>query len=132
MRAAHKIKTAANEIWVDDEGLLVLKLAECGELDLAEVTACFNAYKQLGFGPENKVLQLIDIRLDGSITHEARNYAAEHGKDFFIASAVISSSLAVRMIVNFFNAFYKHPVPFKMFKEEEEAKKWLRTFSVKK
>lgn len=132
MAAAYKIKTANNEIWVDEEGFLVLKLIDGCELDLEEVTACFDAYKKLGFGPSNKVLQLIDIREGGSMTHEARNYAAEHGKYYFIASAVISKSLAVRMIVNFFNAFYKHPVPFKLFGEEEDAKKWLRTFITKK
>ncbi|MEO6301879.1 MAG: STAS/SEC14 domain-containing protein [Bacteroidia bacterium] len=132
MAAAHKIKTLSNEIWIDDEGILILKLVESGELDLTEVTACFEAYKQLGIGPSNKVLQLIDVRQDGSMTHEGRNYAAEHGKNFFIASAVISDSLAIRMIVNFFNAFYKHPVPFKMFADEEDARKWLKTFIGKK
>ncbi|MBA2610985.1 MAG: STAS/SEC14 domain-containing protein [Bacteroidetes bacterium] len=132
MTAAHKIKTTYNEIWVDEEGFLVLKLLECGEIGLQEVKACFEAYQKLGFGPSNKVLQLIDIREDGSMAHDARTYAAEHGKHFFIASAVISKSLAVRMIVNFFNAFYKHPVPFKMFSEENDAKNWLRSFRVKK
>ncbi len=132
MSAAHKIKTSYNEIWVDDEGFLMLKLIECGQLELEEVKACFEAYQRLGFGPSNKVLQIIDIREDGSMTHDARAFAAENGRHFFIASAVISNSLAVRMIVNFFNTFYKHPVPFKMFANEVDAKNWLRSFKVKK
>lgn len=128
MAAALKIKTPNNEIWIDEDGFLVLKLINTGELDLEEVKACFEAYSKLGFGPTNKALQLIDIREDGSMSREGRDFAAENGKHFFIASAVISNSLAVRMIVNFFNAFYKHPVPFKMFANEEDAKKWLKTF----
>ena len=130
MVAISKIKTKLNEIWIDDEGFLILKPKEGAELDLEEVKACFEAYKELGVGPHNKVLELIDAR-DGSMTGEARSYAAEMGKDYFIAAAIISDSLAVRMVVNFFNTFYTHIVPFKMFATEEEARKWLRTFITK-
>ncbi len=127
MTATQKVKTAYNEIWIDDEGFLILKPVPGIELDLEEVKACFEAYKSFGIGPNNKVLELIDAR-DGSMTSDARNYAAEHGKDYFIASAIISDSLAVRMVVNFFNTFYKQIVPFKMFANEEDAREWLRTF----
>jgi len=126
-----KIRTKANEIWIDEEGFLILKAMEGIEMDLDEVKACFEAYKGLGIGPHNKVLELIDAR-DGSLTSEARTYAAENGMNYFIAAAIVSDSLAVRMVVNFFNTFYKHVVPFKIFSKEEEARKWLRTFKDKK
>lgn len=116
-----------NQIWIDDEGFLILKPLEGVEMDLTEVKACFEAYRSLGIGPHNKVLELIDAR-DGSMTAEARNYAAEVGKDYFIAAAIISDSLAVRLVVNFFNTFYSHTVPFKMFATEQAARKWLRAF----
>ncbi|MES2513264.1 MAG: STAS/SEC14 domain-containing protein [Bacteroidota bacterium] len=116
-----------NEIWLDDEGILILKPSEGVELDLDEVKACFEAYRSLGIGPNNKVLELIDAR-DGSMNSEARTYAAEHGKDYFIAAAIVSDSLAVRLVVNFFNGFYTQVVPFKMFATENEARKWLKTF----
>ena len=125
-----KIRTKANEIWIDEEGFLILKAMEGIEMDLDEVKVCFEAYEQLGIGPHNKVLELIDAR-DGSLTSEARNYAAEHGMNYFIAAAIVSDSLAVRMVVNFFNTFYKHVVPFKIFSNESDARKWLRTFKDK-
>lgn len=124
-----KIRTKKCEIWIDDEGILFLKPSDNADIDLEEVKSCFEAYKELGIGPHNKVLEIID-QWDGSITPEARNYAAKVGGDFFIASAVISNSLAVRLVVNFFNAFYKTDVPFKMFANEEHARKWLRTFRI--
>lgn len=127
MEATQTIKTKMNEIWIDEEGFLILKPQEGAELDLDEVKACFEAYKLLGVGPNNKVLEIIDAR-DGSMTSEARTYAAEVGGDYFIAAAIISDSLAVRLVVNFFNTFYKQVVPFKMFASDEEARKWLRTF----
>lgn len=127
MEASRRIKTKMNEIWIDEEGFLILKPIEGAELDLDEVKACFAAYEQLGIGPHNKVLELIDAR-DGSMTPEARTYAAELGKNYFIAAAIISDSLAVRLVVNFFNSFYQQIVPFKMFATEKQAREWLRTF----
>jgi len=127
MLAVRKIRTKMSEISIDDEGILILKPFEGAELDLEEVTACFEAYRKLGIGPDNKVLEMIDAR-DSSMTSEARAYAAEHGSNYFIAAAIISDSLAVRMVVNFFNTFYKQLVPFKMFADEQSARKWLRAF----
>ncbi len=127
MVTVKKIKTKLNEIWIDDEGFLILKPQKGAELDLDEVKACFEAYKDLGIGTHNKVMELIDAR-DGSMTMEARTYAAEVGRDYFVAAAIISDSLAVRLVVNFFNKLYTNGVPFKMFSTEEEGRKWLRTF----
>lgn len=127
MEPLYKINTENTEIWMDTEGILILKLTDA-EVDLEEVRICFDAYVNLGCGPTNKVLQLIYVRGEGSMTHEARKYVSGIGKDFFIASAIVSNSLAVRLIVNFFNAFYKHDVPFKMFANEDEAREWLRGF----
>lgn len=128
MVASKKIRTDQSEIWIDDEGILFLKFLVDGEVDLKEVQACSKTYTELGIGPNNKILQLIDASNFASLTSEARDYAAKVGRDYFIASAVISGSTAVRLIVNFFNTFYKITVPFKLFANEEEAKKWLRTF----
>ena len=123
-----KITTENTEIWFDEEGILWLKPIENADIDLEEVLACFDIYRKLGCD-KKKVLQLIDARDNISMSHEGRQYASEHGKHFFIASAVISNSLAVRLIVNFFNSFYNHPVPFKLFSTEKEALKWLRGFA---
>ena len=131
MVTINKTKTRYNEIWIDEEGFLILKPLPETEMDLDELKACFKAYDELGIGPHNKVLELIDAR-DFSITPEARAYAATMGPDYFIAAAIISDSLAVRLVMNFFNAFYKPTVPLKMFATEKAARKWLRTFKEKK
>lgn len=120
-------KTKLNDIWIDDEGILWIASTELGELDLEEAKACFEIYKKLGCD-KKKVLQLMDMRNSLTITKEARDYAATQGKKYFIASACVSESLAVRLIVNFFSKLYKNNVPFKMFGDIESAKIWLRTF----
>lgn len=125
MVQAVTIRTKNSEIWVDAEGILRVRPDDGFEIDLEEAKACFAIYRQLGFD-KNKVLQLLYGEKALAISAEARDYVAKHGREFFLASAVISSSLPVRIIVNFFNAFYKHEVPFKMFRTEEEALAWLR------
>lgn len=127
METQARIKTEMNEIWIDEEGFLIVKPHEGVEVDLEEAQICFEAYRSLGIGAHHKVLQIIDAR-DGSMTKEAREYVSEVGKDYFIAAAIISDSLAVRLLVNFFVSFSKNLVPFKMFTNEQDARKWLRTF----
>lgn len=122
-------RTKCNEVCFDEEGILWLIPDEGTELDLEEVTACFDTYKKMGVNKDNRVLQIIDARVNVTMNKEGREYAAVHGKEYFIASAVISTNLAVRLIVNFFNLFYKYnKVPLKMFDTEESARKWLEKF----
>lgn len=124
-----RFNTKYSEIFFDDAGILWLKPINGADMDLEEVTACFDTYRKMGINKDNKVLQIIDAQVSVSMNREGREYAAKHGYDFFIASAVISNNLAVRLIVNFFNIFYKFQlVPLKMFESEESAKKWLFKF----
>jgi hypothetical protein len=127
MQITKKIRTAHTDIWIGDDGILRVKSDEGTEVTLEEATACFNAYLELGC-KETKILQLIYVNGSLNITSEARDYAAVHGPQFFIASAIINNSLAIRLIVNFFNSFYKKQAPFKMFPNEETALKWLSSF----
>ncbi|MFL5762857.1 MAG: hypothetical protein ACJ77K_02875 [Bacteroidia bacterium] len=123
------IRTKYSVIRLDRNGILWLSPDENADLDLKEVEACFRAYAEMGIGPDNKVLQIIDARGTVQMTKEARDYAAKHGERFFIASAIISSNLSIRLMVNFFNMFYKTQiVPFRLFDTEENAMKWLSKF----
>jgi hypothetical protein len=122
-------RTKSSELWLDEEGILWLSPLENAELDLEEVSNCFEVYRHMGIGPENKVFQIIDARRAVQMSKEGRDYAAKHGADFFIASAIISDNFSVRLMVNFFNVFYKaQVVPFRLFDSEESARKWLGKF----
>ena len=116
-----------SEIWIDHLGVLWVKPEDSAEIDLEEARACFAVYRSLGC-KENKILQLLDGRKHFTLTDEARSYAALQGKEFFIASAIISNNLAMRIAVNFFNRFMNHDVPFKMFGTERAAIDWLLKF----
>ncbi|MGQ0829515.1 MAG: DUF7793 family protein [Bacteroidota bacterium] len=125
---SEKIKTNVAEIWIDEQELLRVDIFEGAELNLEEVIICFDSYRELGCGPNNRVLQLMDARVNCTMTKEARDYVAKHAKAFFIASAVVSDNLVVRLIANFINKFYQLDVPLKLFHSEEKALEWLMKF----
>lgn len=122
------IKTKTSEIWIDERDVLRVNVLEGSELNLEEVVMCFKSYRELGCGESNKVLQLMDARVNCTMTKEAREYVANQAKDFFIASAVVTDNLVVRLIANFITKFYKLEVPFKVFDTEEKAWEWLLRF----
>ncbi len=122
------IKTKISEIWLDEKGILNVKIIEGADFTYDEVEICFDAYKQLGCGENNKVLQLMHAKVNAAMSKEARELVAKKGKDFFIASAVVTDNLAVRLIANFISKFYKLDFPFKIFDSEEKALEWLLKF----
>lgn len=124
---ANTVYTRYNEISLGPGGILYVRVTEACEIDLDEVKACFEAYEQLGLH-EHKAVQMLDVRLGVTMTKEARDYASAEGKKYLLATAVLSRSLSVRLIVNFINRFYAQPVPMKMFASETDALKWLQKF----
>ena len=80
-----------------------------------------------------RVGAIVDARAHFTDTNESRKYFAEHTKkNQFAAVAIITSSLAQRLIVNFYINVDRPNVPTKMFGSEEEALKWLRKILDKK
>jgi hypothetical protein len=64
-----------------------------------------------------------------NFTAEGRAYGAEKGNGGNkVAWAAVTDSLAQILVFNFFMRFNKPHVPFKLFKTEKEARKWLRDF----
>jgi hypothetical protein len=127
MVTERKIVGQSTEVWIDSEGVLVLQVSADAEVDLDEVMKSFAVYREMGIGPENKKPQLIIAKGNALMSPEARNFANQNGVDYFKASAVITRSLTIRLVVNFFNSFYKPKIPLKMFDNEEAARKWLRS-----
>ena len=80
-----------------------------------------------------RVGALVDARVHFNDTNDSRKYFAEHTlTQQFAAVAIITSSLAQRLIVNFYINFNRPNVPTRMFGNEAEAMKWLRKMLDKK
>lgn len=121
------IKTKTAEVWINDDGILYVKMFPGAEITDTDALELFSAYEKLGCR-KNKVLQILDARVDCTITPEGRQVSLKYSQDYLIASAVIGSSLAIKLIINFFNNFLKYDVPLKIFSTEEEGLKWLSKF----
>ncbi len=118
------INTGFCEIWFETKEILRVRIVEGAEMDLTAMKDCFSVYRQI-LG-RKKIAQLIDARAVCSVTTEAKEYSAMHSQDFFRATALVTDQLSVRLLVNFYNKLHQHPVPFEIFKTEEEARMWLK------
>jgi len=67
---------------------------------------------------------LFDANSNGTISFEAREEFAQSKKR--IAAAIVTKSLANKLLGNFFVNFHKPKSPSRMFSEEQEALEWLR------
>jgi hypothetical protein len=122
-------KTRVSEIRLDEEGIMRIVFAKNVDIDLKDMEEAYAYFGELGFGPGKKKSRQLLSGGPFNISKEARDYAGRSGTDFFIAAAMVTNSIVTRFVINLFNSIQKHGVPFKVFASEEEALKWLRTFS---
>jgi hypothetical protein len=119
-------RTDTAEIWLENNEVLWVRIREGAEIDLKAVKSCFDVYKQIC--GEKKLVQIIDARATCSMTAPGKKYSALHSPDFFVAHALITELLSVRMLVNFYNKTQNHTVPYQVFRTEEEAREWLKQY----
>ncbi len=127
MDTTEKIDTKTAVIWVDAEGMVHLKMKEGAVVDLQEIEKHFDIYRQLGCD-KNSTLHLFEGGAYFTFEKEAMQYASKHSKNLFVASAIVNTSLAVRLLVNLYNLFFNNTYNFKMFNSKGEALQWLRKF----
>ncbi|MDH5366323.1 MAG: hypothetical protein OEW67_05005 [Cyclobacteriaceae bacterium] len=71
---------------------------------------------------------LFDISKVNEVSKEARDYLANEGNDYVLASALVVNSPVIRVLANFFIIVNKPKNPTKMFNDRKKAVKWLNTF----
>ena len=74
----------------------------------------------------------VDIKSLRSFTKEGRDYADVHGQDFLHACATVVNSHVTKFIFNVFLRIKKPRIPFRAFKNKEEAVAWLKEIKAKK
>ncbi len=125
-----KVRTKINEKWVDENGILWIKVIEGAHIDLPSLIDDNAVNAPLTGG--KKALALYDARNYYTITNEATDYLRSGILNKSrIATAIVTSSLGTRLLVNFLGKIKKVESPMKMFATEEEALVWLDTFKMK-
>jgi hypothetical protein len=123
----NKIITRTAEIsYTPENRILRIKIIEGAEIELSDALQNFEATKLLT--KNDRYLILVDGRVSLSISREARAFAAESKNDDSIASAMIITSTANKLIGNFYINVNKPSIPTRIFSSEEKAIEWLSGF----
>jgi predicted metal-dependent phosphoesterase TrpH len=96
---------------------------------LEEAKQAIDEFKSLA--GNKKYCFLMDITNTSPSSKEVRDYAAAEFPKIAKAMAIISDSAFGTMMANMFFKIKKQPFPVKMFKDEAEARDWLKNISDK-
>jgi hypothetical protein len=120
-----EIKTASAEYTVLEDNLFICKMLENSAVDLKDVDE--NLFMTLSLAKGKRYAVLVDARHPTTISKEAMEYASrpECYKDL-IAQAIVTDSLANRLVGNFIIKFHKPTSPTRLFSKMEDAEAWLR------
>lgn len=123
----NKITTRTIEAYLDDTGILCVKILKRAEIDLDDAVDNFLAIKQLRAGQRR--LKLIDVRACRKISKKANAYSLKDDiPEKTIAKAVLVKSIIGKIINIYFMKRNKPKVPVKFFLSEWKARKWLNSF----
>lgn len=123
------VTTSVTEMFIDDDGILRIKIIEGGFVTLEKIKEHLDASSELLEG--RKALTLIDGSAPFTMTPEARSYLASNaGAENRIAAAFITNSFLNKVWFNLYIKFNKPVTPTKMFNSEKYALRWLKSFYV--
>jgi hypothetical protein len=124
----NKIITRTAELSYDaNSRILRMKILEGSEIELADALQNNEATRSLTKGERHLVL--VDGRVNLSVSREARNFAAQSKENSAsIASAMIITSTANKLIGNFYINVNRPDIPTRIFSSEEKAVEWLEGF----
>jgi hypothetical protein len=115
------------ELW--DNGIVYFKIDDNIQIELEDSTAHFN-YLKSKYDGKTKFIVLVETGRDTSISKEAREHAADPGRnEMTLACAVMVKSLAHRLVINFIINFTKQQTTkMRMFDNKQKAIDWLLSF----
>lgn len=122
----NRASTSIADIYMREDGILEIRVKEDAEVDEAALLENFEATLPLTGG--KKVPALLDCRRHFFISSEARALTAKLASDHRTAHAMVLSSLAIRLIANFYLNVNKPSQPTKVFTNYDEAVDWLKGF----
>lgn len=121
-----QIETSIAYLLIEDD-ILFIKLKQDADLDKENVLEMIEARNLIQDGVP--YLVLADVRKIWQANNEARKTAAsEPMRKLNKAMAILTGSLASKMLANFFIQFNKPKTPTRMFTSEEKAIEWLKNY----
>lgn len=123
---AHAKELKCFHTWKGNDGIVRTKIKSGSNVTIDEAKENSEAVNSLYTG--EKFPLLIDSRGIKSMTREARNqFSAKDRETNTNAFAIIIDSSLSKVIGNFFMGINKPAVPTRLFDNEIDAEKWLKT-----
>ncbi|MFI5148970.1 MAG: hypothetical protein ACHQRM_04505 [Bacteroidia bacterium] len=120
-----KDRTRVSEQWLGEDGIAYLVFKEGAEIELEDAVKIVQ-YIELQY-PESKFPVLVDVSCIQSISHEARTFLADtSARKISFAVAILVGSTSSTLFGNFFMRFHKPLANTRLFKDKEEAARWLK------
>jgi len=119
-------ETALSIMWFDEQGIFCSVVKQNASLTKGALTETFDFINRNAGG--KKICWVGDVTHASFPTQEARDFAGEETPKFIKALALITNSQLSKMISNLFFALKRPPYPTKMFRNEKEAKDWLKQY----
>jgi hypothetical protein len=113
------------EFWFDDDGLLCCNATQT-ERTIENLTQSFELVEKITGG--KKVCLLTDITNTGVQAKKERDFATGKLPRYYKAMAIISNSDFGNAMANIFLSLYNLPLPVKLFKDEQQARQWVKGF----
>lgn len=127
MEVLNNIETSVANHFIKDN-ILYIVFKEGADVSIEDMEESKQARLSLQQNRNMKVL--VDSRGLYHITEEARVYAAQdENAQLSIAMAIVSNSLPIKILTNFFIKFNKPNTPTKMFTDIDTAENWLNSIN---
>jgi hypothetical protein len=106
------------------EEILRVDVLQDSEIEEADARENYLACKTLSTG--KKMAILIDSRVRTTATKEARSLSSgAEVSEFVLARAILTDSVSVKLLGNFYIKFHKPLSPTQLFLDEKKAIQWL-------
>ncbi len=125
----NKVITTVAEMFIDEHGILQIKILPNAQITIESVRAYFSATLEMLSG--KKALILFDGSENYFITEEAKRFgSSQEVTDTRIAIAYVTNSISNKLIFNLYMNIYKPSVPSKMFSSKKAGLEWLKKFYI--
>lgn len=127
LKKTDQIQTSGGTVILRPDGIIRIEIGKIDEISLKNVNEFIEAIRLLGEG--KAYCNLIIFEDFVQVDHEARKYtASEEANIYTTAEALVIKSTPLKLVGNFYIKFNKPSRPTKIFTNEDDAVKWLKTF----
>lgn len=125
-KAIREVKLKNLTITLVEDSIIRIEVDEHCVVDIDEVKEVQKVKRSL-IGDQKHSVLFITPKF-GTMTKEAREYSATKEVNVnAMGKAIVLNGLAMRILANFFISFNKPPVEHRVFENEKDALRWLRT-----